>query len=253
MEASLEALRFGFAAWSGESWTLRVGGDAVPAYHARPDGMPVAGIVIATDIGGLRPLFTDMADRLSSHGLAVMVVEPFARQPEAQGKAPADRFVDVGRLRDREQVGDLVAAADALVVHDNVARVALLGFCMGGMFALKGAASGRFDWTVACYGMIRLPDAWVGPGLQHALDVADSAGPTLAVFGSEDPWTPPADVDALRACWADHRDCEVLVVEGADHGFVHDPERPTHRVADARMVWDRIIAWGDGDVRTPAW
>lgn len=249
----MDALRYGHLAHSGEALTLNVDGDVVPMYHARPDGMPIAGLVIATDIGGVRPLFTDMADRCASNGFAVMVVEPFARLPETRTKGPADRFDDVAQLRDAEQINDLVAAADALVVRDDVARIALLGFCMGGMFTLKAAASGRFDWAVACYGMVRLPEGWRGAEQRDALATAADVGPTLAIFGSVDPWTPTDDVAELRACWSTRPDCEVLVIEGADHGFIHDPQRPAHRPDDARAVWDRILAWGLGDVRAPAW
>jgi carboxymethylenebutenolidase len=38
-------------------------------------------------------------------------------------------------------------------------------------------------------------------------------------------------------------DCEVVVVEGAEHGFVHDPERPVHRADEAASLWQRVIAW----------
>ena len=34
-------------------------GAAVDAIHARPDGMPLAGLVLHPDIGGIRPLFDD--------------------------------------------------------------------------------------------------------------------------------------------------------------------------------------------------
>ncbi|MGZ4690281.1 MAG: dienelactone hydrolase family protein, partial [Acidimicrobiia bacterium] len=37
-------------------------------------------------------------------------------------------------------------------------------------------------------------------------------------------------------------DCEVVVYEGADHGFVHDAERPAHRAADAADAWTRVLA-----------
>jgi hypothetical protein len=30
--------------------------------------------------------------------------------------------------------------------------------------------------------------------------------------------------------------------EGADHGFVHAPDRPTHRADDAADAWRRAIA-----------
>jgi dienelactone hydrolase len=67
--------------------------------------------------------------------------------------------------------------------------------------------------------------------------------PTLAIFGSSDSWTPAADIDALRAAWSGRDDCEIIVVEGAEHGFVHDPERDVHRPDDAARVWDRALAW----------
>ena len=67
--------------------------------------------------------------------------------------------------------------------------------------------------------------------------------PTLAIFGSVDPWTPAADIDALRTAWSGRPDCEIVVIDGADHGFVHDPDRPVHRADDAAACWDRAIAW----------
>ena len=65
--------------------------------------------------------------------------------------------------------------------------------------------------------------------------------PTLAIFGSADPWTPAADIDALRAAWSDRPDCEIVVVEGADHGFVHDPDRP----GAPRRRRGRVLGPGD--------
>ena len=38
-------------------------------------------------------------------------------------------------------------------------------------------------------------------------------------------------------------DAEVVIYEGADHGFVHDPSRPTHRADDAADAWARAIAF----------
>jgi carboxymethylenebutenolidase len=92
--------------------------------------------------------------------------------------------------------------------------------------------------------MVRTPDGWRGPGHTiEPLDVAADMCPTLAVFGSADPWTPAADIDALRTAWAGRNDCEIVIVEGADHGFVHDPEREVHRAEDAEALWERALSW----------
>jgi carboxymethylenebutenolidase len=229
-----------------ESRSMIVDGVDVPIVHARPEGMPRAGIVLHPDIMGNRPLFDDMARRLATHGFAVACVEPFARVPaetRATTTDPPARFAWIPSLDDETQLGDLSRAADLLVVEDGVDRVSIAGFCMGGFYALKAAATGRFDAAVAFYGMITVPDGWRGDGQRSPLDTAADVCPTLAIFGGADPMSPPADVEALRAAWRDRDDCEIVVVDGAEHGFVHDPDRPAHRPDDAASLWQRALTW----------
>src|SRR2546421_8314112 len=221
-----------------EARTLLVDGMEVPAFHARPDGLPVAGLVLHPDMGGLRPLFEDMAGLLASHGLAVLALEQFASQPESSRSSVEQRMAHVKDLDDSQQLEMLSAAADLLVVEDDVTRVSVLGFCMGGHYVFKAASTDRFDAAVAFYGMLRTPDAWRGPGHRiEPLDVASAMVPTLAFFGTADPWAPAADIDALLQARSGRGDCEIVVVEGAEHGFVHDPERTVHRPDDAAAAW----------------
>jgi carboxymethylenebutenolidase len=219
------------------------GGDGavVEAIHGRPDGMPTAGLVVHPDIMGIRPLFDDLCRRLATHGLAVCAPEPFARLEGRESLDPPGRMARVHELTDATQVGDLERAADYLVVEDGVSEVAVLGFCMGGMYALKAAATGRFDRAVAFYGMIRVPENWKGPDLREPLETAADVCPTLAIFGRADTFTPAADIEALRAAWAGRDDCEIVVYDGAEHGFVHDAERPAHRADDAADAWARTL------------
>ncbi len=229
-----------------ESRTLVIDGADVPIVHARPEGMPRAGVVLHPDIMGNRPLFDDMARRLATHGLAVVCVEPFARVDPATRATTTEamgRFAWIGGLDDETQLGDLERAADLLVIEDDVSRVSVIGFCMGGFYALKAAATERFDAAVVFYGMITVPEGWRGDGQRSPLDTAARACPTLAIFGSIDRMSPPQDIAALRAAWAERPDCEIVVVEGADHGFVHDPDRPAHRSDDAAAMWERALAW----------
>lgn len=220
-----------------------VDGQAVDAIHARPLGMPTRGIALHPDIMGLRPLFDDLCYRLATHGFAVCAPEPFARLDGREELDAPARMGHVAELDDAVQMGDLERAADYLVVEDDVADVAVMGFCMGGMYALKSAATGRFDRAVDFYGMIRVPEGWQGPRLAEPLDTARDACATLAVFGTADPFTPAADIEALRAAWAGRTDCEIVVYDGAEHGFVHDPERPAHRGDDAADAWSRVLAF----------
>jgi len=228
------------------SFTLEgTGGAPVTVLHARPRGATPVGIVVHPDIGGLRPLFEDLVRRLASHGYAVGAFEPFARIDSTE-RAEMDleaRMAAMTTLRDSEQLGDLTRTADALAERDDVRAVAVIGFCMGGMYTLKAAATGRFDRAGAFYGQLRVPEGWRSPQLAEPLATASEVCPTIAILGGQDRWTPDGDIEALRAEWAHRPDCEVVVYPDADHGFVHDPERSTHRAADAADAWHRVLGF----------
>lgn len=198
-----------------------------PVELARPEGTPRRGVVVAPDIRGLRPLFDDLCARLAAgHGWAVCAVEPFPGRehvPFEQRQA--------GSNDDDAVLADLAAAADLL----GVEPVAVLGFCQGGMWALKAAGTGRFDRAVSFYGMIRV--AWERPGHGQPLDHVARPGacPVLAFVGGRDPFTPPGDVDDLERL----PHVQVVRYPEAEHGFAHDPDRPTHRPDDAADAWRR--------------
>jgi carboxymethylenebutenolidase len=204
-----------------------------PAELARPAGAPSRGLVLIPDIGGLRPLFDDLCARLAAeHGWVVVAPEPW---PGREGLALEERLESVGTIDDDALLGDCRAAADATEADP----VAVLGFCMGGMFALKAAGTGRFDKAVSFYGMIRVPERWhAGQGEPLDAVAAPGAGQVLAICGTADPWLPAADVDALEATGA-----TVVRYDGADHGFVHDPSRPAHRPDDAADAWRRVAGF----------
>jgi carboxymethylenebutenolidase len=197
---------------------------------------PSRGVVIVPDIMGLRPLFNDMVTRLADeYSWAVAAVEPF---PGREAMSIEERMGAMAGLDDDRQVADLVAAAH-LLDQDSVA---IIGFCMGGMYAMKAAATGRFDRAAAFYGMIRGPEAWHGAKQRDAIDLlAESPGSAeriLAIIGTADPYTPERDVDDLEVAGA-----TVVRYEGAEHGFVHDASRPAHRAADAADAWRRVAEW----------
>ena len=204
-----------------------------PADLVVPDE-PTRGVVLAPDIMGLRPLFDELAGRLAAEqGWAVCAPEPF---PRHAGVPIEERLELVRTLRDDEQVGDLLAAAAVLREEAGVERVAVLGFCMGGMYALKAADRGAFDRVVAFYGMIRVPEQFRGPGHDEPLEHVRGDVPVLAVIGGRDHFTPPADVADLEATGA-----TVVRYPEGEHGFVHDPARPTHRADDAADAWRRVV------------
>lgn len=205
-----------------------------PVELARPPGPVAAALVLAPDLHGLRPLFDDMCARLAvDHGWAVAAPEPF---PGREHLAAEDR--EIGSNNDDKVLGDLLAAADLL----GEKSVSVLGFCQGGMWALKASGTGRFARAVSFYGMIRV--AWARPGHAQPLDWVDRPGacPVLALVAGKDQLVPVADADLLRA----RPHVEVVVYPEAQHGFAHDPARPTHRPDDAADAWRRAVAFLQG-------
>lgn len=213
-------------------------GTAAELAHPSDGSAPSRGLVLVPDIGGLRPLFDDLCQRLADeNGWVVCAPEPW---PGREHLTLEERLGAVNTLRDDDVLGDLLAAADAIDAAAPGVPVAVLGFCMGGMYTFKASGTGRFDRAVAFYGMIHVPEAWASPDQGDPLDAvrSDGAAPVLAVVGTEDPYTPALHVDELREAGV-----EVASYDGAEHGFVHDPSRPAHRSDDAADAWARAIAF----------
>ena len=199
---------------------------------ARPaSGAGDRGLVVVPDIMGLRPLFDDHVARLAEEqGWVVVAPELF---PDLEDQPLDWRLAHAGEVSDARRLDDFAAAADAT----GCADVAIVGFCMGGMYTLKASGTGRFDHAVAFYGMVHTPDNWKTAGDVDPLGaVARGVCPVLMIAGTADHWTPAADLDALEAAGA-----TVVRYDGADHGFVHDASRPAHRSADAADAWRRAI------------
>jgi carboxymethylenebutenolidase len=200
-----------------------------PAEPATPDGTPSRGVALHPDIMGLRPLFDDMCASLArDHGWAVCAIEPFAGREDMPLEDRLQAPLDLDRT-----IGDLAAAADAT----GADRVAVMGFCMGGMQAFRAAGSGRYDRAVAFYGMIQPPPQWSTSGYDPLdLLARAEACPTLAILGGQDEWTPADAIAELEKLSG----VEIAFYPEADHGFVHDASRPAHRADDAADAWRRV-------------
>ena len=192
------------------------------------------GVVLIPDIMGMRPLFVDLvADLAQKYQWSVCAFELYPGQEHLE---VADRLTAGNLLTDQRVLGDAVAAAEAT----GVEPVGILGFCMGGMYALKAVATGRFDRHCPFYGMIQVPEHWKNNDSLEplaALNQGDAAS-VLAIVGSLDSWTPEDEVKLLAATGA-----QVVRYPEADHGFVHDASRPAHRPDDAADAWQRVAQW----------
>jgi carboxymethylenebutenolidase len=202
-----------------------------PAEIVHPQtGRPKAGIVLIPDIMGLRPLFEDHCARLSKEWkVSVCAPELF---PGGDKWGLDQRMKKAKALSDEDKIADILAAAQ----RTGCDTVHLVGFCMGGMYALKAAVEDRFTKAVSFYGMIRVPKQWKGKSQGEPLDILAERAAThvMHICGDNDQFVPVADIDELKKLGA-----TTVVYKGAEHGFVHDPDRPAHRDKDAADAWKR--------------
>lgn len=220
-------------------------GTAVEIVRGSTDtAVPRRGLVIIPDIWGLRDLFVEHCERLAAQtGWTVACFEPFPGQDLPGADDPdgmSARGLALAGTSDADLLADAVDAADLT----GADAVGIIGFCMGGMYALKAASTGRFDRVVSFYGMAHVQEAWQGPGQGDPVEMLKSRGKTgaMAFVGTEDPFVPSDHMDDLEAVGV-----VVHRYQDANHGFVHDPSRPAHRPDDAADAWSKALAFLAGD------
>ncbi len=198
------------------------------------------GVVLVPDLEGRRPLFAEMASGLcATHNWNVVVVDPiegFEVGLHGPNGEDLDRDQVVSRLDDDVVVTDLVDAANRLEVEP----VAVIGFGFGGMYAYKAAAAHRFDRIVSFYGTIRLPAHWRGRAQREPIDLfahVEQPSNVLALVGTDDPYTPAADVDELVRLGV-----RVARFERAASGFAHETPLVKARPKDASDAWAQAVA-----------
>jgi carboxymethylenebutenolidase len=206
-------------------------------------------IVIVTDIFGVTPFYEYLGAQLAREGWRVAVPDLFHRiGPVYDGSRDA-------ALARRRLLDDSLAAADVDAVISSVAKsteatvtsdrpgFGLLGFCIGGSFALLSAAAHPEQTTVTYYAFPRgAPGAAVST--TEPLAVASQIrGPVLGFWGMED-YIDAGEVEALKQELSRGQvDHEVRWYENAGHSFLAGLTRDDETSTAARDSWQRSIAF----------
>jgi len=221
------------ASASGGSGTLR-------GYLATPAGDgPWPGVVMIHEIFGLDNVMRRHADRLAGLGYLTLAVDLYSSGGAARCLVSTMRAMVEGHGR---AFADIAAARDYLVsAAECTGKIGVIGFCMGGGFALLTAASG-YQAAATNYGQLpRNPEALA------------KACPIVGNYGGRDPSLKGVArrLDAvLDKAGVTH---DVKEYPAASHAFLNDAEtgprlfRPLLRLAgigpepaSAADAWSRI-------------
>ena len=157
---------------------------------------PVAGngpaILIFPTVMGVSDLEAEFAARLNALGYHAMIGDLFGTA--TRGREIQAMFAEMGRLKGARAMlrRRLEALFQAMLVQPGVesGKVAVIGYCFGGLCALDLARSGAQLAATACFhGLFDLP----------GLDPQPIKGKVVAYHGWDDPMVTPDAVVALAA------------------------------------------------------
>lgn len=189
---------------------------SIPAYVARPEGTPRGAIIVQQEIFGVDAGIRRKADGWAARGYLAVAPDTFWRQQpgiELDADKPEEFQQAVGYMMKHDfdlGMRDIEAVIHWIRREEGVAKVGLVGYCMGGRIAYLTAARTDIDASVGYYGV--MIDQMLGE--KHAI-----ARPLMLHIPTADGFVPPEAQAAIHAGLDDHPRVTLHDYEGLDHGF----------------------------------
>ena len=210
-------------------------GGSMAAFVASPSGASpdTPGVVLAMHVYGVDADQRDVARRFAKEGFVAIVPDLYARlgAPDAAVETDYRAFIPFARQLTFESVdADVRAAARWLHGAFPQTRLAIAGFCMGGVMATR-----RSTGHSSLFGAV---SAWYG--ISSDVRPEDVDVPIVASYGANDASIPVETVEAFfSAVPVEH---DVKIYPNAGHAFF-DRTRPAFEPAAAEDSWKRSIAF----------
>ncbi len=202
---------------------------AVPASGSGP------GVLVLQEWWGLVDHIKAVCDRLAEAGFTALAPDMYhgdcTTDPDEAGRLMM--ALDVPKV-----AADLRGAIEYLRGHEacGSARVATLGFCLGGQLALYGAceSEGAVGACVDFYG--------VHPNIQP--DVSQLDCPVLGLFAEKDGFVTAEVVAGLsERLVAAGKSHDFKTYAGVDHAFFNDSRPDVYDAEAAADAWSRTVAF----------
>ena len=220
------------------------------SYFVHPSSGSHPGVLIWPDAFGLRPAKRQMAKRLAESGYAVLVVNQYYRSQRAP-IVNTTNFAEVsdtlrplmGTLNPETQGRDaraFIGFLDRQQAVDSNRKMGTMGYCMGGPFTMRTAASlpDRVGAAASFHGGGLVTDQ---PDSPHLLVPQMQAQYLFAIAANDDESQPEAK-DVLRDAFSQGGlHAEIEVYEGALRGWC-PPDSQVYDESKAERAWSRLLA-----------
>jgi carboxymethylenebutenolidase len=218
------------------------GGRALQAYFVRPPAAGLApGVVVIHEIFGLNDNIRSIARRFAGEGYAALAVDLFSTGGRATCML---RLLHGMLIRPLENgvVAELQAALDFLRGQPGVdpERVGVIGFCLGGTFALQ----------LACVaGGLRAASVFYGQN-PRPLEAVARACPIVGSYPERDFTARAArQLEPLLERYQVPHD--IKLYPGARHSFFNDQRPAAYQPEAAADAWRRTLAFFEAHLRRP--
>jgi carboxymethylenebutenolidase len=228
-------------AGAGEMVSYKSGAATVQGYLAQPAGKgPAPAVVVIQEWWGLNDWVKKQADALAAKGYVALA--PDLYRGKVTDKQEEAHQLMSGLSQD-QAVGDLKAAYAYLAARKDVKanRIGVIGWCMGGKYALLLASEEPVAATVAYYGA---PPT-------DAATLARIKSPVMGNYGAEDKGPSPEAVRAFEeAMKKAGKTADIKIYEGAGHAFANE-NNPWggYRKDAAADAWQRTVAFFDAHLK----
>lgn len=210
------------------------GSGALPAYVAKPAGSPRGAIIVIQEIFGVNPGIRKKVDDWAAKGYLAVAPDVFWRQKpgvEFDSDIPEQFQESVGYMMKHDfdlGIQDVEAVIHWIRREQGVAKVGLVGFCMGGRVAYLAATRTDVDASVGYYGV----------GIDQMLNESHAiANPLLLHVPTADGFVPPEAQKAMHEGLDGNAHVTIYDYEGLDHGFA--AEHGVRRNEEAAQLADK--------------
>ena len=220
---------------SGASVTFPGEQAAIRGFLVRPDaGRPKPAVLIIHEWWGLNDHIKEIAQRFAAEGYVALAVDLYSRMGSPVTKDATEAAKLMERLQSQSALKDLNAATRYLTSQPftDPSKIAVVGFCMGGTFALTLAThNSDIRASVPFYGQVPPIDSF-----KYLLC------PVLYIYGGQDTWITKQDVARLQQGLKDYRKPgEVLIYQDCPHAFFNDTRPDVYRPQHAKDAWQRTL------------